>query len=63
MVNPLEAIIKELDEQRMIISDRLADGSAKNSKEYKYQCGIIRGLLIARSYVESLARNLEINDE
>jgi len=46
-----------------VISDDLARGTAKDHGEYKYACGIIRGLMIANSFFIETSERLEANDD
>jgi hypothetical protein len=46
-----------------VISADLARGSAKDHGEYKYACGIIRGLMVANGILADTARQLEDDDD
>ena len=46
-----------------VISDDLARGGAKDHGEYKYACGIIRGLMIANSLFADTAQRMENDDD
>lgn len=46
-----------------VLSDDLARGSAKDHGEYKYACGIIRGLMIANSIFADTAQKMEDDDD
>lgn len=59
----LKLIAQKLDEERANIVESLGDSTAKDFGEYKYACGVVRGLLIAKSLVIDLASNLETFDE
>ena len=59
----LQIIAQKLDEERTNVIESLGDATAKDYGEYKYACGVVRGLLIAKSLVIDLASNLEITDE
>lgn len=45
------------------ISDDLAKGTAKDHGDYKYYCGIIRGLLIANNTVMETADRMDNDDD
>jgi hypothetical protein len=59
----LQIIAQKLDAERANIVESLGDATAKDFGEYKYACGVVRGLLIAKSLVIDLASNLESIDE
>jgi hypothetical protein len=40
-------------------ANALHGGAAKSFEEYKYLCGVIRGLSLAQSYVNDLMRKME----
>ena len=46
-----------------VLSDDLARGGAKDHGEYKYACGIIRGLMIANSLFADTAQRMENDDD
>lgn len=45
------------------IMDDLSRGGAKDHGEYKYACGIIRGLMIANSIFADTAQRMETDDD
>jgi hypothetical protein len=45
------------------MSDDLARGGAKDHGDYKYACGIIRGLMMATSVLADTAQRLEDDDD
>jgi hypothetical protein len=51
------------NEEIKILSDDLARGHAKDHGDYKYACGIIRGLMMANSFVAEMAHNMENDDD
>lgn len=59
----LQIIAQKLDEERANVIESLGDATAKDFGEYKYACGVVRGLLIAKSLLIDLASNLESMDE
>ena len=59
----LQIIAQKLDEERASVMESLGDATAKDFGEYKYACGVVRGLLVAKSLVTDLASNLESMDE
>ena len=50
------------DEMRAI-EDDLPMGTAKDIGEYKYACGIYRGLMVANRILAETAERLEADDE
>lgn len=46
-----------------VLSADLARGTAKDHGEYKYACGIIRGLMIANALFADTAQKMENDDD
>lgn len=59
----LEIINERIDEGVKHIEEALAAKSAKSFEEYCEMCGVIRGLLTARSYLSDLTHQLEKFDD
>jgi hypothetical protein len=59
----LTYIAGKLQEEITILSDDLARGTAKDHGDYKYACGIIRGLMIATGVIADTAQRLENDDD
>lgn len=59
----LQYIATRVQEEVKVMSDDLARGTAKDHGEYKYACGIIRGLMIATSILADTAQKLENDDD
>lgn len=59
----LQYLAKKVSEEIAIISDDLARGTAKDHGEYKYACGIIRGLMVANGFFIETAQHMEQDDE
>lgn len=59
----LKYLSKKIQEERAVIADDLALGKAKDHGEYKYSCGIIRGLLIANNLIIETAERMESADD
>ena len=62
-MDALKYLSDQLLEERNRIAEDLSDGKAKDHGEYKYSCGVVRGLLIANSYINELSKMLEQDDE
>jgi hypothetical protein len=45
------------------LTEDLARGAAKDHGEYKYACGIIRGLMIANGVIADAAQRMEQDDD
>ena len=59
----LQYLAKKVTEEIAVLSDDLARGTAKDHGEYKYACGIIRGLMIANGLFGETAQRMENDDE
>ena len=63
MDQTLEYLLNKIEDERMAISESLSDGSPRNYEEYKYAVGTLRGLLMAQSIINDLAKRMENSDE
>lgn len=54
---------KKVQDEIGVLSDDLARGTAKDHGEYKYACGIIRGLMITNSFIAEAAQRMEQDDD
>ena len=63
MRDALELLAKQLHEDRLRMIEDLGEGKAKDHAEYKFTCGVVRGLLMANNHVLELAERLEKADE
>lgn len=54
---------KKVQTEITVVSDDLARGTAKDHGEYKYACGIIRGLMIANSLLMETAQRMDQDDD
>lgn len=59
----LKYLSEKVNAEIAVMSDDLARGTAKDHGEYKYACGIIRGLMIANSLFAETAQRMEQDDE
>jgi hypothetical protein len=62
-MNYAEAIELEIDKQIKYLEGQLSQGSMKSFEEYKFVCGQIQGLLVARRINEDLANRMKEYDE
>jgi hypothetical protein len=63
MRDVLEHLAKQLHEDRLRMIEDLGEGKAKDHAEYKFACGVVRGLLMANNHILELAERLEKADE
>ncbi len=54
---------KKVQDEIDVISGDLARGTAKDHGEYKYACGIIRGLMMSNGFVAETAQRMEQDDD
>lgn len=59
----LTYLSKKVQAEVDVISDDLARGTAKDHGEYKYACGIIRGLMITNGFIVEAAQRMEQDDD
>jgi hypothetical protein len=59
----LKYLSDKLNAEIAVMTDDLSRGGAKDHGEYKWACGIIRGLTVANSIIADTARNMEENDD
>lgn len=59
----LKYIADQIQTELKVMSDDLARGGAKDHGDYKYACGIIRGLMMATSIIADTAQRLENDDD
>lgn len=59
----LKYLSTKVQDEISVVSDDLARGTAKDHGEYKYACGIVRGLMVANSIFEETARRMEEDDD
>jgi len=59
----LKYLSETVNAEIAIMSDDLARGTAKDHGEYKYACGIIRGLMIANGLFAEVAQRMENDDD
>lgn len=62
-VDLLKYLSGKVQEEIDVLSADLARGTAKDHGEYKYTCGIIRGLMIANALFSDTAQKMENDDD
>ena len=63
MRDVLEHLAKKIHEDRLRMVEDLGEGKAKDHAEYKFSCGVVRGLLMANNHILELAERLDKTDE
>ncbi len=59
----LKYLSEKVNDEIAVLSSDLSRGTAKDHGEYKYACGIIRGLMIANGLFAETAQRMENDDE
>jgi hypothetical protein len=59
----LKYLSDKLREEQRIMSEDMSMGKAKDFGDYKYACGIIRGLLIANNAIIETAERMNKADD
>jgi hypothetical protein len=59
----LRHLLAELSGEIATNTDALQQGAPKTFEDYKYLCGVIRGLSLAQSHINDLMRKLEYFDD
>lgn len=59
----LKHLLAQFSEEVATNTAALQQGAPKTFEEYKYLCGVIRGLNLAQSYINDLMRRLEHFDD
>lgn len=62
-IDLLQYLAKKVQDEIDVISEDLARGTAKDHGEYKYACGIIRGLMVVNGLLQETAQRMENDDE
>ena len=62
-IDLLKHLSNKVQEEIKVITDDLALGKAKDFGDYKYACGIVRGLMIANNFIIETAERLNNSDD
>jgi len=54
---------KKVQDEIDVLSGDLARGTAKDHGEYKYYCGIIRGLMVTNGFIAEAEQRMEQDDD
>lgn len=58
-----EALTLEINKQIRYAEEQLSQGSIKNFEDYKFVCGQIQGLLVAKRINQDLANRMKEYDD
>jgi hypothetical protein len=56
-------LAQKIQEDRLRMVEDLGEGKAKDHAEYKFSCGVAKGLLMANNHILELTERLENADE
>ena len=59
----LAYLSQKLQEEQEVYLNDLGSGKAKDFADYRYSCGILRGLMIAEGFINETSKRLENIDE
>jgi hypothetical protein len=59
----LKHLSDKIQEERLHMAEDMSMGKAKDFGDYKYACGIIRGLLLANNMIIETSERLENSDD
>ena len=59
----LKYLSKKIQEEQDLLIKDLGLGSAKDHGEYKYVCGVIRGLMIANNVLLETSERMDNSDD
>lgn len=59
----LAYLSQKIRDEMKAIEDDLPMGTAKDHGDYKYACGIYRGLMVANRILAETAERIEVEDE
>jgi hypothetical protein len=59
----LKYLSSKIQEELKVIESDMAMGNAKDFGDYKYACGIYRGLLVANNLIAETAQRMEQDDD
>jgi hypothetical protein len=63
MIDKFAELIKEKIRKDMNdLADQLANGRVKTMEDYRYTCGVLRGLYIAEEYIAELLEQAQQNE-
>lgn len=63
MGNIFEHFIAKFSQEAEMVKEGLSEGAMKSYDEYRYYCGLVRGLMVASSIVGEMKANLEASED
>ena len=63
MERVLEVVVQEIQAKRVMVTEAMARGAAKDFPEYQKLCGVIQGYSAIEGYILDLAKTMEQSDE
>jgi len=63
MTDILKYLSKKIQDELKVIEEDTAKGTAKDFGDYKFACGIYRGLLMANNIIMETAQRMENDDD
>jgi len=55
----IQYLLKRCQDERLRLSEVIGQGLAKDHADYRYQCGVIRGIIIVEEMLSDTAERLE----
>lgn len=59
----MQYLAGKVNEELKVLSDDLARGTAKDYGDYKYACGVVRGLMMVNALLADVAAQMEQDDD
>ena len=59
----LRHLINRCSEEQKHLAEVLAQGLAKDHADYRFQCGVMRGITIAQGYLADMLERMSDDDE
>ena len=58
-----DVLVKKIRVDMNELADQLASNRSRTIEDYRYTCGVLRGLAIAEDFIKDLAKRAEESDE
>tara|TARA_R100000234_G_scaffold114452_1_gene89645 strand:- start:348 stop:542 length:195 start_codon:yes stop_codon:yes gene_type:complete len=62
VINLTEKLLKNIREQKQILSDRLSDGAISSMDDYRFLVGQIRGLTHVEEEIKATMKGIEYDE-
>ena len=59
----LRHLINRCSEEQKHLAEVLAQGLAKDHADYRFQCGVMRGISVAQGYLADMLERMSDDDE